>query len=924
MRSRNSLYILAIVLAMVSAIHSHAYTETVQNERREMPLPTLHFPGGKTVVEVPFQVESGWIVLPVSVNGSRPLRFVLDSGAPGAVLTNPAIVDSLNLKITGKAQARGAGGGGASFEVSVAENVNFGIGGIELSNGHLAISPAMRPGIDGVIGRSIFANLVVEIDWEKQIVKLYEPTKYKYSGSGTVLPLTFDEGGRPYTMASVTATDDKPIPVKLVVDTGGSHTLMLEVGSNSQIKLPESATKTVLGRGASGEITGHTGRTRTLELGGQTFNDVPTIFPDSSSGTAGLNERQGNLGSGILRRFKVVYDYSRKQMIVEPNKFANDRFGTPLPVAATSSVTTTPATLQDYVGTYGNKEISVRDGGLYFQRVGGRGAALRQTAKDKFALNTDAQVTFGRNAAGVVTEMIVEWVDRDKEQLKKETAAAADPPTQKVDEDAVPTKELDAYLEQAAASDAFSGAVLIAKNDRPIFEKAYGMANRSNSTPNKIDTKFDLGSMNKMFTSVAIAQLVESGKLSFTDTVAKLLPDYPNKVVAEKVSVHQLLTHTSGLGNYQNETYIGNLNKMKAVADLLPLFANEPLAFEPGTKMVYSNSGFVVLGLIIEKVSGQNYFDYVKEHIFKPAGMVNTDSYEQSANVANMAIGYMRMNDKGMPDPSLPLRENTAIRPAKGSPAGGGYSTLGDMLRFSLALRGNKLLSKKYTDIVTTGKVEVAGPDRKYAYGFGDNVIDGKHIVGHNGGGPGVGANFDMFPEAGYTTVILTNFSPPAMMPVVKKVRDLMPTSSASASYVPQAAAVPQPGQAPSQSEQEVRKLEREWLNAYEQHDAAAMNRILADEFILTNSDGTVQTKAQIMEMIGSQRPGAGPSFTFSTEDTQVRVDGDTVILSGRVLQKGQRNGQSVIMQSRYSDTYVKRQGRWQVVASQLSSIAKP
>jgi CubicO group peptidase (beta-lactamase class C family) len=920
---RNRFYIVAIVLAVLGSCYIDAYSQTSQNERREMSLPTLRFPAGKNVVEVPFEVESCWMLIPVSVNGSRPLRYVLDSGAAGAVHQNPAIVDSLNLRITGTMQAGGAGGGGATSEVPVAENVNFNIGGIDLPNGNLAIRPS-RSGHDGVIGRPIFENLVVEIDWEKQVIRFYEPAKYKYSGSGRVLRLTFDEGGRPYTMASLAAAGEKTIPVKLVVDTGGGHTLSLEVGSNSEIRLPEGASKAVLGRGASGEITGYTGRIKALELGGQMFKDVPTIFPDSSSGTNGINGRQGNLGSGILRRFKVIYDYSRKQMIVEPNKFCNDPFGTVMQSTAASLVSVAPAALQDYVGRYGNKEISVRDAGLYYQRIGGREAALRPTGKDKFALNTDAQITFVRDANNVVTEMIIEWVERDKEQLKRESPAvtqslnqpqAASPKRSAADDSAF-AKELNTYLEQATASDAFSGAVLVARNGQPIFVQAYGMANKSNGTLNNIDTKFDLGSMNKMFTAVAIAQLAERGKLSFTDTVGKLLPDYPNKAVAEKVTVHHLLTHTSGMASYFNEKFRANLNNMKTVADYLPLFANDPLAFEPGTKWQYSNSGFTVLGLIIEKVSGQSYYDYVKEHIFKPAGMVNTDSYERDLDVPNLAIGYTKMGDNGRPDPSAARRANTATRPTKGSPAGGGYSTVEDLLRFSVALREHKLLSQKYTETVTTGKVDTGGAGRKYAYGFGEEESNGRHIVGHNGGGPGIGANFDMFPELGYTAVTLTNYDPPDMMPVIMKIRELIPiTPSLTAGQSQQQ----KPG---NQSEQEVRRLEREWLDAYEQHNAAAMDRIVADNFVITQVNGTMQSKAEILADLKASRESSLPSSTFSTEDVQARVYGDTVILIGRVIQRSSdRDGQKRIIQFRYTDTYVKQQGRWQVVASQLTRI---
>jgi CubicO group peptidase (beta-lactamase class C family) len=302
------------------------------------------------------------------------------------------------------------------------------------------------------------------------------------------------------------------------------------------------------------------------------------------------------------------------------------------------------------------------------------------------------------------------------------------------------------------------------------------MANKINHTPNDVNTKFDLGSMNKMFTAVAIAHLVERGKLSFTDIVGKLLPDYPNKAVAEKVTVHQLLTHTSGMGSYFNRKFQANHDNLKTVADYLSLFADEPLAFEPGSKWQYSNSGFVVLGLIIEKVSGQSYFDYVKEHIFKPAGMVNTDSYEKGQDVPNLAIGYMQMGENGGPDPSAPRRPNAPMRALKGSPAGGGYSTVDDMLRFSVALQTHKLLNQQNTELVMTGKVEMGRPGTKYGYGFGEEVSNGRHIVGHNGGGPGIGANFDMFTELGYTAVILGNYDPPAMMPVVMKIRELLPT----------------------------------------------------------------------------------------------------------------------------------------------------
>src|SRR6185503_9889262 len=240
-------------------------------------------------------------------------------------------------------------------------------------------------------------------------------------------------------------------------------------------------------------------------------------------------------------------------------------------------------------------------------------------------------------------------------------------------------KSLSAYLDEASANDRFSGAVLVAKNGQPVFQKAYGFANQTTKVPNNLQTKFDLGSMNKMFTAIAIAQLAERGKLSFTDTVGKYLPNFPNKAIADKVTIHHLLTHTSGMGSYFNEKFFANINSLRTVPDYLPLFADEPLAFEPGTKWQYSNSGFVVLGLLIEKISGQSYYDYVKENIFKPAGMNSTDSYERDKEILNLAIGYTRAGDNGRLDPAAPRRANSAMRPPKGSPAGGGYSTVEDL-----------------------------------------------------------------------------------------------------------------------------------------------------------------------------------------------------------------------------------------------------
>lgn len=317
---------------------------------------------------------------------------------------------------------------------------------------------------------------------------------------------------------------------------------------------------------------------------------------------------------------------------------------------------------------------------------------------------------------------------------------------------------LDTLLTSLAAADQFSGSVLLARDGKPVFQGAYGMASKSYRAANDIDTKFNLGSMNKMFTALAIAQLAEAGKLSFDDPVGKHLSDFPNAAVRDKVTIHHLLTHTSGLGSYfESEMYENSWPRLRRVADYLPIVAAETPQFEPGEKMRYSNSGFVILGLIIEKVSGEDYYDYVKAHIFEPAGMTNTDSYEVDQIVPNLATGYTHFANGHRGRTEAPLRANTMAHSAKGTPAGGGFSTAPDLLKFGQALRTNKLLGQKHTEILLGGKIGM-GPDMQYAYGFGDSRRNGHRSVGHNGGAPGINADFKCYLDLGYTSIVLANY----------------------------------------------------------------------------------------------------------------------------------------------------------------------
>jgi CubicO group peptidase (beta-lactamase class C family) len=331
--------------------------------------------------------------------------------------------------------------------------------------------------------------------------------------------------------------------------------------------------------------------------------------------------------------------------------------------------------------------------------------------------------------------------------------------------DAEIAKELEIFVRKLADADVFSGAVLLARDGKVIFKNSYGTANKDFNAPNRIDTKFNLGSMNKMFTSVAIAQLVERGKLSFDDPLSKFLPDFPSKEAAEKIKIKHLLTHTAGLGSYFNKKFDESSRALyRSVDDMMKLAEGEKLAFEPGSRWQYSNTGMLVLGKVIEKASDQHYFDYIRENIYKPAGMINSDCYELDMVNPNLAVGYQKeYNDNG-----YRFRNNVFQHVLRGGPAGGGYSTVEDLLKFDVALRSGKLVGAEYVKILLSAKPELNSPN----YGYGFQIDNERRIAGHGGGFPGISSNLDIFLDNGYTAVVMSNYGG-GSFPVLTKMREL-------------------------------------------------------------------------------------------------------------------------------------------------------
>jgi CubicO group peptidase (beta-lactamase class C family) len=321
-------------------------------------------------------------------------------------------------------------------------------------------------------------------------------------------------------------------------------------------------------------------------------------------------------------------------------------------------------------------------------------------------------------------------------------------------------------IETEVAADRLAGAVLIAKHGKVIFSEAYGLADREHKTPNALKTRFRIGSMNKMFTAVSILQLAQARKLELTDPVGKYLTDYLNKDIASKVTIHQLLTHTGGTGDIFGPEFDAHRRELRTLQDYVNLYGNRAPKFDPGSRWEYSNYGFIVLGAIIEKVSRQSYYDYVREHVYVPAGMTSTGSEPEDKAVSDRSVGYTKKD-------SAAWAPNTDTLPYRGSSAGGGYSTVEDLVRFADALQSHKLLDALYTEMLTTGKPGT--PDRSYAYGFEDRMVNGSRCFGHGGGAPGMNGDLKICPSAGYVIAVLANLDPPAASRVSDFVANRLP-----------------------------------------------------------------------------------------------------------------------------------------------------
>jgi D-alanyl-D-alanine carboxypeptidase len=303
---------------------------------------------------------------------------------------------------------------------------------------------------------------------------------------------------------------------------------------------------------------------------------------------------------------------------------------------------------------------------------------------------------------------------------------------------------------QLAKADRFAGQLLVARHGNILLDQSWGLADRDTGAAITAETRFRIGSMNKMFTTVAILQLVDAGKVGLSDTLAKYLPDYPNKELASKVTIRHLLTHTGATGDIFGPGFDSYRLALRDHDAYLKQFGARALLKEPGTGFQYSNYGFVLLGAIIERVSAMSYYDYVDKKVYQPAGMKNTGSLPEEVDVPQRARGYMRRDGAWKP--------NTDTLPYRGMAAGGGYSTAHDLLAFARALESGKLVSKALLDEAT----EASGSGDGFGLGFMHDGEGVSRMYGHNGGAPGMNGALWIYPNAGYVVIGLSNLDPDA------------------------------------------------------------------------------------------------------------------------------------------------------------------
>lgn len=310
--------------------------------------------------------------------------------------------------------------------------------------------------------------------------------------------------------------------------------------------------------------------------------------------------------------------------------------------------------------------------------------------------------------------------------------------------------QLDGFAMGMAQAGGFSGVLLVAKDGNVLLERAYGKRDASGEEENTVGTRFNLASAGKMFTAVAILQQVAAGRASLDTKVGAVLKDYPNKAFAGQVTIRQLLTHTGGAGDVDlfGVENADNREKIRSVSEMVALHAHRAPAFPPGSKQEYGNFGHLVLGRMVEVLSGQPFETYVQEKIFKPAGMSSTAFVDCTEKAADLAVGYVEVKGE--------KKINCETLPRRGFPAGGQVSTARDMFRFVEALKEGKLLPAPLFKEAIRPHHEFMGLGF-FATEYGPGHLARNFRWGHAGSADGICADVRTYPVTGETIISLSN-----------------------------------------------------------------------------------------------------------------------------------------------------------------------
>lgn len=691
----------------------------------------------KGTVDMPLNISGHLPVIEAKINGKGPYLFELDTGFGGMVEANERIIKELNLPVIDKVKTGDPSGRNpVTVQLHRADTVE--VGSARFTG--VAIGKSINKGpieIDGVIGLNLFYKLNVSLDYVNDRFRL-------------------SEGNAPADSGLVYSTEQGVPSIEIEVN-GVKTKVDIDSGSPAELTLPLKMVKTLplksdpvfVGRGrmADGEFEIYGSELKgEVNAGGIILKnpriDFISVMPI------------GNLGFRFLQKLIVTFDPANKRVRFEKASSKSGVDQSHMLDLATLAKSPGGARVVAYFAAFnsGDEEKlraffteNISPASLKERPVEPRLEFHRQVRGDFQTISIKKVVSVADAVIKILAQSPAsEWVsytfelDPATSKINGVRIEHTDPPieTSKTAAPATNAEVItatDRLLSDLAKAGNFSGVVMIAKDDKPIFSKAYGYADAEKKAANNVDTRFNLGSINKLFTRIAIGQLVRQGKLSYEDKLIKILPDYPNRDAAAKITIGHLINMTSGVGDFFNEKFDAVDKKtLRSNKDYLPLFGGDPLEFEPGTKNRYSNGGYLVLGLVIEKISGKSYYDFVRENIFKPADMINTDSYALDALPANTAIGYLPKNGDSH-------QRNESMQPARGSSAGGGYSTADDLLKFSNALRSKKLLI----------------PDDK-----GEFPAEFKDL-GIAGGSPGVNATFSVNGQTGYTVIVLSNYDPP-------------------------------------------------------------------------------------------------------------------------------------------------------------------